>query len=284
MRKKKWTCKGKCEGERFCCKYKQFPMQICLYMGSHSHQITKEGFLDLEHIDEEESPEKEPHTEEIDDAEKTSDVDSTGYISSDENDLEDKNEEENVNMNTYEQKIFRKCQEHFEGKEIVMAKHNDIVADINRIYILKRKNHEKIASISRDGYLYQSNTSRRTMPKILENQTFSYAYNCNGKLVCYNIECPVLNRLTVLNSFQYKKSSPNKCRFCKSELQWEECNGQKYVLRSQETDTSGNKSKYLIIKYEKMHSCGDPEPFLNQNVANELKLLFENNPVYPFSH
>ena len=282
MRKKKWTCIGKCPGERFCCIYfKEIKIQICLYIGKHTHEIVKDDYMDLRNYNEEDIIEKELNTETVDTA---NDDDSTGYISSEENDIEEENENKSIKMNKYEERIYKKCQESFEGKEIVMAKHNDIIADTNIIYILKRRNNEKIASIARDGYLYQSNTSRKTMPLILENQGFSYAYNCNGKLVCYNIECPVLNRLTVLNSFQYKKSSPNKCRFCKSELQWEECEGQKYVLRSKETDLSGNKLKYLIIKYEKKHTCGDPEPILDQNVANELKLLFENNPELSPSH
>ena len=33
-----------------------------------------------------------------------------------------------------------------------------------------------------------------------------------------------------------------------------------------------------------MHSCGDPEPVLNQNVAEELKLLFKNNAELTPSH
>ena len=122
------------------------------------------------------------------------------------------------------------------------------------------------------------------MPKVLDDQSYSYSYQCNGKLVCYNLECPVLSRLTVLNSFQYKKSAANICRFCKNELQWEHCEGQKYVLSSQETEANKNKSKYLIVKYEKMHTCGNPEPILNQTVTDELKILFENNPELTPSH
>ena len=216
---------------------------------------------------------------------KISDDESTNYFTSDEEELQMENiEAEQIKMNKYEQRIYNLCQQNFEGKEIVMAKHNDIVADTNKIYILKRKKNEKISSISRDGYLYQSNTSRKQMPQILHNQGYSYSYQCNGKLVCYNSDCPVLNRLTVLNSFQYKKSSPNKCRFCKSDLQWEECEGQKYVLRSKDTDEASSKSNYLIIKYVQLHSCGNPEPILNQNVADELKTLFENNPELTPSH
>ena len=232
MKKNKWTCSGKCK-DRFCCKFvKGLPIQICLYTGNHDHKINKEGFLDLENIEnaekeqiarEVENEDMEQTAEELDEHEKSSDDESTGYVSSDENDLEEgEKTKEVIKLNKYEQKIYRRCQQNFQGKEIVMAKHNDIIADTNKIYILKKKSHEKIASISRDGYLYQSNTTRKQMRPILDNQTFSYFYNCNGKLVCYNLECPVLNRLTVLNSFQCKKSSPNKCRFCKNELQWEE--------------------------------------------------------------
>ena len=245
MKKKKWTCFNICPNERFCCKYfAGSPLQICLYIGEHDHQIVRDGFLNLETVNDLDAAE-------LDESELSSSISKDIYNEEDEEMFDDyqiSDDEESetvdveisVKLNSYEEKIHKRCILNFDDKEVIFAKHNDIIADTNKVYIVKRKAHEKISSISRDGYLYQSNTSRKQMPNILDNQSYCYSYQCNGKLVCYNTECPVLNRLTVLNSFQYKKTSSNICRFCTCELQWEECGGQKYVLRSQETEANKN--------------------------------------------
>ena len=52
LRKKKWTCSGLCPNERFCCKFfTDFPIQICLYMGEHNHEIVKSGFVNVREVD-----------------------------------------------------------------------------------------------------------------------------------------------------------------------------------------------------------------------------------------
>ena len=180
LRKKKWACNGLCPGDRFCCKYyKDVQIQICLYIGEHSHIITRKGFVDLRNMNESGNSQSDGNAMKINEEEmdKISDDESSNYFTSDSDEEElqmDNIEAEQIKMTKYEQRIYSLCQQNFEGKEIVMAKHNDIEADINKIYILKRKKNEKISSISRDGYLYQSNTSRKQMPQILHNQGYSY--------------------------------------------------------------------------------------------------------------
>ena len=292
LKKKKWSCSGFCPGSRFCCKfYTSSTIQVCIYIGIHNHKISKLECFDLEDprddseiIVENNPVETEDKKDDTEDA--SADESSEG---SDEEDFYSSSSEEGSSdikpkLSRYEEKLSKRCKEHFEDKEVIHARKNEIEANTDKIYIIRMGEHEKISTVAKDGYIYESNTTRKKMPQILDSQGLSYSYQCQGRLVCRNSECPVLNRLTVLNSFPMKKSSLRKCRFCNSELEIDECEGMKYILRSKEDQTNSRKSRYIVIKYEENHSCGRPEPVFDQQIVEELKTLFENNPELTPSH
>ena len=286
LKKKKWCCVGKCLGNRFCCQiYSNEAIHVSVFLGNHDHQIDSSKFLSLE-VAVNEGEDSEGRRKESSEVENTlhEEESSDAEYSSNESSVEDFanlsigegiHQRQTV-LSKYERIINKRCLKFFKGKEIINAKQNEIEASVDKVYIIKMSNHEKISSVAKDGYIYESNTTRKKMPEILDEQGLSYSYQCQGKLVCHNGDCPVLNRLTVMNSFPMKKSSERKCRFCKSILEKEECEGRKYILRSKESNSK--KSKYIVIKYERNHSCGQPEPVLDQLVVEELKTLFESNP------
>ena len=294
LKKKKWCCLGTCPGKRFCCQFfTKIAIQVCVYIGSHDHKISTANCLSLENALNEKLEFEGTDTgfeagASMSESKESSDDELSSFESSGEDPLNSSIEEESSkvkpNLSKYEEKIHQRCVEFFQGKEVIHARQNEIEANSEKIYIMKMGDHEKISSIAKDGYIYESNTTRKKMPPILDSQALAYSYQCQGKLVCRNSECPVLNRLTVMNSFPMKKSSSRKCRFCTSTLEKEECDGLKYILRSKENETNHKRSKYIVIKYEENHSCGRPEPVLDQLVVEELRTLFENNPELTPSH
>ena len=228
-----------------------FAVQVSVYIGSHDHQISTANYLDIENalenqqFAETETPSEE--SSEVDDSKPKESSEADGSKSKESSDdfssLESSDEDvsfssvaeetQSRRLSKYEEKIKKRCVESFPSKVILVnAKRNEIEANSDKIYILKLGDHEKISTVAKDGYLYESNTTRKKMPQILDSQGLAYSYQCQGKLVCRNSECPVLNRLTVLNSFPLKKTSSRTCRFCKSTLEKEDCDGLKYILRS----------------------------------------------------
>ena len=190
-------------------------------------------------------------------------------------------------MNEKEVHIKKRCLKHFEGKTVIMAKHNDISANVENVYIMRKGLNDKISSITKDGYLYRKVTTRKSVPTILENQGLPYKYVCNGRLVCINSECSVVKRLTVVNTVPYKKASNTKCRFCKETLQVNNCDGSKLLFRSKaskEIITKKEEQGNIVIKYETKHTCGQPEEVMDREIVEELMKLFESNPELTPSH
>ena len=118
-------------------------------MGEHDHEIVKSGFVNVREVD---STGNEMEFEESTtlDHDKShvseNETEFSDDISSDDENF-DGMEDLELKLNSYEKKIYHRCKKSFEGKEIVIAKQNDLVADTDKIFILKRKKHEKISSI-----------------------------------------------------------------------------------------------------------------------------------------
>jgi hypothetical protein len=286
--KKKWTCVKLCPGDRFCCQLelqREREVQICVYLGNHDHEIVENNFMDLKNSatrpDNNDGSFEETNEQEGRDEQAEEKQDEISETSSDES-FEEGNNEENVQkMTKFEEKMLAKCKQVFPSKEVNFDKLGNIVSNSMKVYLVKRGKHDQINSAINDGFIYRSNTTRKGFPTVLENQSLAYKYRCLGRKVCRNVNCPVVGRLTVLNSFPNKKSTPNICRFCRFELETEDCPGSKFVLRSGETSKSENASKtskYLIIIYQHNHTCGSPEAVLDEAIIEELTELFKTNP------
>ena len=173
-----------------------------------------------------------------------------------------------------EKVLLRKCEDLFGGNCVVKSvRRNKLEAKDNHVYLVDKDTEGKISPAIKDGFNYKIQTSRKKsgIPHILQNQENAYLHRCRGKLICTNQECPVLNRLTVMNQVPMKGEIAEKCRFCYHELRFQNCNGERYVLRS-------NTSKYVIVKYTQNHSCGSPEVVMDPDIIGELEDLFNNNP------
>lgn len=170
-----------------------------------------------------------------------------------------------------EKKIYDECISSFPGNNIEIGKINCLVAHKDNIYILKRSDNGGISSEAKDGYLYKIQTTSLGMKQVLPEQEKPYEHSCKGRWVCYKPSCPVVNRLTVLNSVPNKKGVAEECRFCKSKLIFEKCEGKRYILRSKISD-------FFVVKYVEKHSCGEPEPVIEESVIEELKNMFTYNP------
>ena len=280
--KKKWTCDQLCSGDRFCCQLelqRKREIQICVYLGIHDHEIIDKQFKDLNAATGTDACDEilEERIEPMDiEKLKEDKEDEISQISSDDSFEEEKNEENVQKMSKFEENMLAKCKIAFPNKETSFVQLGNIVANSKMNYLVKRGKHDQINSAINDGYIYRSNTTRKGFTKILLNQSLPYKYQCLGRKFCRNVDCPVVDRLTVLNSFQNKKSTPNICRFCSYELETEECPGSKFVLRSGENVS--NCPNYLIIVYEHDHTCGSPETVLDEAIVEELTELFKTNP------
>ena len=307
--KKKWECNGLCLGARFCCSfYKQSTLSINVYLGNHDHELSRKhpNLTIIQSIIREEENNLDPKKKmnkraddmELQPAENVANV--VEQEESDDNeDLADKNddlsEEEKPeehsenNANNYEKYtvnhvfsgdekegrlILGKCKESFDKSFTVqMVQKNCLEARNNAIFVVNKEGEDKISPVIKDGYIYRIQTSRKKtgIPIVLPNQENVYLHTCRGKLVCTNQACPVLNRLTIMNSVPIKGKVGGKCRFCKYELVLQECNGSRYILRSKS-------SQYIVVKYTEDHTCGDPEPVLDEDIIDELSNMFNSNP------
>ena len=123
-----------------------------------------------------------------------------------------------------EKMLLRKCEDLFGGNCVVKSvMRNKLEAKENYVYLVDKDTEGKISPAIKDGFNYKIQTSRKKsgIPHVLQNQGNAYLHRCRGKLICINQECPVLNRLTVMNQVPMKGKVAEKCRFCYHELQFQ---------------------------------------------------------------
>ena len=83
LKKKKWTCTGCCNGNRFCCKYfSESDLQVCVYLGQHSHPIVTEIYTDLDAHEPESDNDK---SKQVSDEDERSDIERSNQETYDDN-------------------------------------------------------------------------------------------------------------------------------------------------------------------------------------------------------
>jgi hypothetical protein len=109
----KKTCFNLCPNERFCCKY---------FAGSqHDHQIVRDGFLNLDTVNDLDAAE-------LDESELSKDIYNEedeemfdDYQISDDDESETADVEMSVKLNSYEEKIHKRCILNFDDKEVIFC-------------------------------------------------------------------------------------------------------------------------------------------------------------------